>query len=220
MVPTLIAQSSASTSLISCSPRCITSQQLVSAIGAQARCLSLQGIDSRRARGARSRVAVAAVRCGAPSTGSVQQQRTREAMCGSGGSPWRHAMSLAVAGGLSLQLLLAPASLAVLAPSQPDIDTFENVPTQLSAQGEVKDVPLSSVVSGPKKKEIEGCTRKCVPTCARGGDGAPGLGPISVRKEIVVFKEGFRSRQYCLSECARVCAVVRPGQGHTAGAAD
>lgn len=33
------------------------------------------------------------------------------------------------------QLLLAPASLAVLAPSQPDIDTFENVPTQLSAQG-------------------------------------------------------------------------------------
>ncbi|PNW87753.1 hypothetical protein CHLRE_01g000800v5 [Chlamydomonas reinhardtii] len=116
-------------------------------------------------------------------------------------------MSLAVAGGLSLQLLLAPASLAVLAPSQPDIDTFENVPTQLSAQGEVKDVPLSSVVSGPKKKEIEGCTRKCVPTCARGGDGAPGLGPISVRKEIVVFKEGFRSRQYCLSECAQVCAL-------------
>ncbi|KAG2425128.1 hypothetical protein HYH02_015072 [Chlamydomonas schloesseri] len=123
--------------------------------------------------------------------------------------PWRRALSLAVAGGLSLQLLLlAPsASLAALAPAEPDIDTFENVPSQLSAQGEVKDVPLSSVVSGPKKKEIESCTRKCVPTCARGGDGAPGLGPISVRKEIVVFKEGFRSRQYCLSECAQVCAL-------------
>lgn len=34
--------------------------------------------------------------------------------------------------------------------------------------------------------------------------GAPGLGPISVRKELVVFKEGFRSRQYCLSECVQV----------------
>jgi hypothetical protein len=33
----------------------------------------------------------------------------------------------------------------------------------------------------------------------------PGLGPISMRKEIVVFKSGFRSRAYCLSECAQVC---------------
>lgn len=41
--------------------------------------------------------------------------------------------------------------------------------------------------------------------------GAPGLGPISMRKEIVVFKEGFRSRQYCLSECAQVCSLSIQG---------
>lgn len=38
--------------------------------------------------------------------------------------------------------------------------------------------------------------------------GSPGLGPISMRKEIVVFKDGFRSRQYCLSECAQTCKLM------------
>jgi hypothetical protein len=28
-----------------------------------------------------------------------------------------------------------------------------------------------------------------------------------MRGEIVVFKSGFRSRSYCLSECAQVCAL-------------
>ena len=37
--------------------------------------------------------------------------------------------------------------------------------------------------------------------------GAPGLGPLSVRKEIMVFEPGFRSRAYCLSECTQVCAA-------------
>jgi hypothetical protein len=36
-----------------------------------------------------------------------------------------------------------------------------------------------------------------------GGSG-PGLGPLSMRKDPVVFKDGFRSRSYCLSECAQV----------------
>lgn len=38
--------------------------------------------------------------------------------------------------------------------------------------------------------------------------GAPGLGPLSQRRELVVFKEGYRSRQYCLSECIQVCAAA------------
>lgn len=38
--------------------------------------------------------------------------------------------------------------------------------------------------------------------------GSPGLGPVSLRKEVVVFKEGFRSRTYCLTECAEVCVGV------------
>ena len=29
-----------------------------------------------------------------------------------------------------------------------------------------------------------------------------------MRREIIVFKEGFRDRKYCLSECANVCAVI------------
>lgn len=28
------------------------------------------------------------------------------------------------------------------------------------------------------------------------------------RKEIVVFKDGYRSRSYCLSECTQVCALT------------
>ncbi|KXZ42422.1 hypothetical protein GPECTOR_149g32 [Gonium pectorale] len=108
---------------------------------------------------------------------------------------------------LALQLLLAPPSPAVLAPADPDLDTMVNVPAQLSAQGERAVPPLSGVVSGPKRREIESCVRKCVPTCTRGGEGAPGLGPLTMRREVVVFKEGFRSRQYCLSECAQVCAL-------------
>lgn len=98
-------------------------------------------------------------------------------------------------------------ALAIIAPAQPDLDTFENVPSALASDDEKKDVALSTVVAGPKQREIEGCTRKCVPTCIRGGEGAPGLGPISLRKELVVFKQGFRTRQYCLSECVQVCAL-------------
>ena len=56
-------------------------------------------------------------------------------------------------------------------------------------------------VQGPNGKEIEKCATKCIATCTRGGSGAPGLGPLSVRKAPVVFKEGFRSRSYCLTEC-------------------
>lgn len=37
--------------------------------------------------------------------------------------------------------------------------------------------------------------------------GAPGLGPLSMRRDVIVFKESFRSRSYCLSECTQVCAL-------------
>lgn len=32
--------------------------------------------------------------------------------------------------------------------------------------------------------------------------------PLPRSKEIVVFKEGYRSRSYCLSECTQVCALT------------
>ena len=95
-------------------------------------------------------------------------------------------------------------------------DTFENVPGMLgSGEGDGDSKALSSYFTGENRKDIEKCTRKCVPTCIRGGSG-PGLGPISMRKEVVVFKEGFRSRSYCLTECATVGLepVLEAAQGH------
>ena len=56
--------------------------------------------------------------------------------------------------------------------------------------------PLSSYLKGPQGKEIEKCARKCTSTCIRGGQGAPGLGPMAVRRESVVFKEVYRSGSY------------------------
>ena len=87
-------------------------------------------------------------------------------------------------------------------------DYFQTVPQGLSsAEDGPRGPKLSSLLEGPKGGEVQRCARKCVPTCIRGGQGAPGLGPMSVRKEIVVFKEGYRTRQYCLSECIQVCSL-------------
>jgi hypothetical protein len=44
-------------------------------------------------------------------------------------------------------------------------------------------------------------------SCDRLCAGAPGLGPLSQRGEVVVFKDAFRSRSYCLRECSEVCAL-------------
>ncbi|KIZ07511.1 hypothetical protein MNEG_0445 [Monoraphidium neglectum] len=128
----------------------------------------------------------------------------------------------------ALVLVLSPAAPPPAAATADTGDTFENVPGRLGAAGAdaERQQPLSRLMAGSNKKAIEGCTRKCVPTCVRGGDGAPGLGPLSVRREPggVVFKESYRSRGYCLSECANVCALTVNGQqaakgGGAAGAA-
>jgi hypothetical protein len=94
---------------------------------------------------------------------------------------------------------------------------FETVPQGLSSSDDANEprVPrLGSLLEGPKGKEIQQCTRKCVPTCIRGGQGAPGLGPMSVSREIVVFKDGYRSRKYCLSECIQVCSLSVTQKGN------
>ena len=122
---------------------------------------------------------------------------------------------------------------------QEDDTYFETVPQGLNSADSSNGPRLGSLIEGPKGKQvramacllpdspillpcarpahhqrscaaqIQQCTRKCVPTCLRGGQGAPGLGPMTMRKETasVVFKDGFRSRQYCLSECVEVCAL-------------
>lgn len=88
---------------------------------------------------------------------------------------------------------------------------IEDIPQGLSSgesTRESRGPNLATLIKGPNGKEIEKCATKCIATCTRGGSGAPGLGPISVRKAPVVFKEGFRSRQYCLSECTEICSIT------------
>jgi hypothetical protein len=87
---------------------------------------------------------------------------------------------------------------------------FQTVPQGLSISAEDKAprVALGKMLEGKKGKEVQQCVRKCVPTCTRTGQGSPGLGPMTARKEMVVFKEGYHSRQYCLSECVQVCNIT------------
>ncbi|KAH9308020.1 hypothetical protein KI387_035931, partial [Taxus chinensis] len=51
-------------------------------------------------------------------------------------------------------------------------------------------------IQKPKSKKAESCTTKCVVTCIRGGAGSPGEGPLNIRRPLVVFKDGFRTRLY------------------------
>ncbi|KAL7162923.1 hypothetical protein ACSBR2_043235 [Camellia fascicularis] len=66
-------------------------------------------------------------------------------------------------------------------------------------------------IQRPKSRKAESCTIKCVTTCIRGGVGSPGEGPLNVRRPLVVFKQGFRSRQYCLAECSDICNLIGNG---------
>jgi hypothetical protein len=80
-------------------------------------------------------------------------------------------------------------------------------PQSLASAPRVTAPPLSALTRGPRGAEVSACARRCVPGCVRGGPGAPGLGPLTLRKDAIVFGEtGFRSRSYCVSECTRVCA--------------
>lgn len=106
---------------------------------------------------------------------------------------------------------------AELPPPPQDGETLSNVPQTLSG----KDCKKQRI-QRPKSKNAEKCTVKCVNTCIRSGDGE---GPINIRRSfslslfvcflllplsffitdilsllierpLVVFKQGFRSRNY------------------------
>lgn len=92
-------------------------------------------------------------------------------------------------------------------------ETFSNVPQTLSGDcvdGQ-KDCKKARIQK-PKSRQAETCTVKCVNTCIRGGSGSPGEGPLNVRRPLVVFKQGFRSRQYCLVECSDICNLMKDGE--------
>lgn len=67
----------------------------------------------------------------------------------------------------------AAAAAAAASASEGDEETLSNVPGQLGASGADAEraQPLSRLMAGENKKGIESCTRKCVPTCVRGGGG-------------------------------------------------
>lgn len=92
-------------------------------------------------------------------------------------------------------------------------ETLSNIPQTLSGdcvQGQDGDCKKARIQK-PKSRKAESCTIKCVTTCIRGGDGSPGEGPINVRRPLVVFKQGFRTRHYCLVECSDICNLIRDG---------
>ncbi|OAY69368.1 uncharacterized protein LOC109711265 [Ananas comosus] len=94
----------------------------------------------------------------------------------------------------------------VLSPPRPSPDAFSNVPQTLSG-----DDARRARIQRPKSRKAESCTAKCVGTCIRGGAGSPGEGPLNVRRPLVVFKQGFRTRQYCLVECSDICNLIKDG---------
>ncbi|XP_022714686.1 uncharacterized protein LOC111274354 isoform X2 [Durio zibethinus] len=92
-----------------------------------------------------------------------------------------------------------------------DSETLSNIPQILFGEcASAKDCKKPRI-QRPKSRKAESCTTKCVTTCIRGGDGSPGEGPLNIRRPLVVFKEGFRSRKYCLVECSDICNLIGDG---------
>ncbi|XP_062110976.1 uncharacterized protein LOC133822604 [Humulus lupulus] len=89
-----------------------------------------------------------------------------------------------------------------------EAETLENIPQLLSGECVLPNDCKKPRIQKPKSRKAESCTIKCVTTCIRGGDGSPGEGPFNVRRPLVVFKEGFRSRRYCLVECSDICNLI------------
>ncbi|GKV26851.1 hypothetical protein SLEP1_g36073 [Rubroshorea leprosula] len=109
---------------------------------------------------------------------------------------------------LAASSVLVPVPLAEAVEAPQEADTLANIPQTLSGEcASTKDCKKARI-QHPKSKKAESCTVKCVNTCIRGGDGSPGEGPLNIRRPLVVFKQGFRSRQYCLVECSDICNLI------------
>lgn len=103
-------------------------------------------------------------------------------------------------------LMMATVALSACVGTSNGAFYIEDVPQGLDARESRPRESLSALTRGARGREVQACATKCLATCVRGGGGAPGLGPASVRRDPVVFKDGFRSREYCLTECTETCA--------------
>ncbi|XVE89199.1 hypothetical protein DITRI_Ditri19aG0131400 [Diplodiscus trichospermus] len=92
-----------------------------------------------------------------------------------------------------------------------DSETLSNIPQILSGECVSTKDCKKPRIQRPKSRKAESCTIKCVTTCIRGGEGSPGEGPLNIRRPLVVFKDGFRSRKYCLVECSDICNLIGDG---------
>jgi hypothetical protein len=99
----------------------------------------------------------------------------------------------------------------------PEQQYYQTAPSSLDAADAARGpsaAALGKLLAGARGEEITKCTRRCVPTCVNSGQGAPGLGPFSMRRETggVVLKDSFHSRKYCLSECVQICSIEPGGE--------
>ncbi|XVE91160.1 hypothetical protein DITRI_Ditri20bG0132200 [Diplodiscus trichospermus] len=92
-----------------------------------------------------------------------------------------------------------------------DSETLSNIPQTLSGEcASIKDCKKPRI-QRPKSRKAESCTLNCLATCIKGDERSLGERPLNIRSPSVVFKEGFRSRKYCLVECSDICNLIGDG---------
>ncbi|MED6120567.1 hypothetical protein PIB30_022084 [Stylosanthes scabra] len=114
----------------------------------------------------------------------------------------------ALIGFLTASAVMTSVAMAALDAIGEPAETLSNIPQTLSGECAAEKDCKKARIQRPKSRKAESCTIKCVTTCIRGGDGSPGEGPLNVRRPLVVFKQGFRTRQYCLVECSDICNLI------------
>ena len=122
-------------------------------------------------------------------------------------------MAMILSGGITTATIASAAGLAHASTyDYRDENYMENIANSVSSsEGETRKPTLKSKVKGENGKKIERCAGQCITTCVRGSfnsTSGPGLGPLTRVQEPFVFKDGFRSRQYCVEECLDYCALT------------
>ncbi|WOG93945.1 hypothetical protein DCAR_0313233 [Daucus carota subsp. sativus] len=114
----------------------------------------------------------------------------------------------AVAAAASVLIYVVDANAADIQ-AQQDVETFLNIPDMLSGECESDKDCKKPRIQRPKSKKAESCTVRCVNACLHRGDA---LKSPSLKGPVVVFRKGFRSRQYCLVECSDICNLIGDGE--------
>ncbi|QCE08787.1 hypothetical protein DEO72_LG10g4 [Vigna unguiculata] len=97
---------------------------------------------------------------------------------------------------VALTTFLTTAAVIASVATADEPETLSNIPQTLSGECTLPKDCKKTRIQKPKSRKAESCTIKCVTTCIRGGEGSPGEGPFNVIRPLVVFKQGFRTRQY------------------------